>query len=178
MAKPTYPLSANGLEQLVTYYPDATSPMSLTSLVALPAGSVLTKITTATPTAVKAYSSVQVSRNSHIELNSALLYMNHSCQPVVEVDVQRMEVRVVKDRDLKVGDHLTFFYPSSEWDMDRAFQCECGSGEKCLNWVDGAGNMDSETLKKGGWWLNEHIRALISERDAQPSNAGHKELPN
>lgn len=116
MSKPTYPLSANSLEELVSYVPSAEEPYSIISKVALPAGSVLTPITSATKTPIKAYSSVQVSKVEHIELNSALLYMNHSCDPSVELDTTRMEVRVSGSRDLKVGDHITFFYPSSEWD--------------------------------------------------------------
>lgn len=118
MSKPTYPLANNNLQGLVSYVPSENEPYSITSKVALSAGSVLTPITSATKAAVKAYSSVQVSKDGHIELNSALLYMNHSCAPSVEVDTAKMEVRVSRHRDLKVGDHLTFFYPSSEWDSE------------------------------------------------------------
>ncbi len=43
------------------------------------------------------------------------------------------EVRVVRDRDLQVGDQLTFFYPSTEWASPRPFQCLCGAGVgKCI----------------------------------------------
>lgn len=163
MSKPTYPLSSNQLEGLVSYVPSAEEPCSIVSKVDLPAGSVLTPIISSTQTSVKAYSSVQVTKDEHIELNSALLYMNHSCDPSVELDTTKMEVRVVKSRDLKAGDHITFFYPSSEWDMARPFQCECGTGS-CLKVIDGASNMDLQALKKRGYFINAHILELMQQR--------------
>ncbi|KAE8146855.1 hypothetical protein BDV25DRAFT_44153 [Aspergillus avenaceus] len=132
------------------------------SLISLPAGSVFAKITTATP-AKKAYTSVQTGANSHIELNSDLVYCNHSCQPTLNFDMGKMEVRVVDDRDLKAGDALTFFYPSSEWEMDQTFQCNCGT-ETCKGWIDGAKKMDRNSLE--GYWLNEHIEGLLKERES------------
>lgn len=65
----------------------------------------------------KRYSSVQVSATEHVELNSDLVYMNHSCDPSTHMDVDRMVVVAIKD--IKAGDELTFFYPSTEWDMGK-----------------------------------------------------------
>lgn len=114
---------------------------------------------------MKAYTSVQTGANSHIELNSDLVYCNHSCNPSLNFDMGKMEVRVVDDRDLKVGDQLTFFYPSSEWDMDQPFQCNCGAGEGvCKGVIDGAKKMDRKDLE--GYWLNDHIKELLQERDS------------
>ncbi|ETN37960.1 uncharacterized protein HMPREF1541_07583 [Cyphellophora europaea CBS 101466] len=163
MSKPRYPLSANQLESLVEYVPSTGEPFSIISKVSSPAGSVLTPITSATKTDIKAYSSVQVSRTQHVELNSALLYMNHSCAPSVEVDTSKMEVRVSRHRDLRAGDHVTFFYPSSEWDMARPFDCECKS-EGCLKLISGASNMDMHMLRERGYFLNKHILELVEER--------------
>ncbi|KAL4803805.1 hypothetical protein BDV18DRAFT_162814 [Aspergillus unguis] len=146
----------------VNYSPAAFSS-SASSLVSLPAGSLFAKITTATP-AKKAYTSVQTSRDEHIELNSDLVFCNHSCEPSLNFDMGKMEVRVVEGRDLKEGDALTFFYPSSEWDMDQGFQCLCGS-EKCKGWIGGAKDMKREELE--GYWLNKHIVELLDERDAK-----------
>ncbi|KAK1147895.1 hypothetical protein N8T08_000410 [Aspergillus melleus] len=133
------------------------------SQIALPAGSLFTPIT-GTTSSHKAYTSVQTGRDSHIELNSDLVYCNHSCAPTLDFDMGKMEVRVVADRDLKVGDALTFFYPSSEWDMDQAFECKCGA-ESCKEYIKGAKDMSRDQLK--GYWLNEHIRELLDERDAK-----------
>lgn len=63
----------------------------------------------------KRYSSVQISVEEHVELNSDLLYLNHSCDPSTYLDVTTRAI--VALRDLKAGDELTFFYPSTEWDM-------------------------------------------------------------
>ncbi|KAF2455604.1 galactose-proton symport [Lineolata rhizophorae] len=134
----------------------------LVSLVSLPAGSRLCAMDAATP-GRKAYSSVQVSRTQHVELNSDLVYCNHSCAPSLEFDTARREVRVARARDLRAGDPLTFFYPSSEWDMAQPFECNCGAGEGvCLGWVCGAKALDEEVLER--YWLNAHIVEMLEER--------------
>lgn len=136
---------------------------SASSLTTLPPGALFTKITTATPSK-KAYTSVQTSRTTHIELNSDLVYCNHSCEPTLVFDMGRMEVRVVDDRPLGVGDPLTFFYPSSEWEMEQGFSCVCGSG-KCKGRIEGARGMSREELE--GYWLNGHIVEMVEERDGK-----------
>lgn len=65
-------------------------------------------------------------------------------------------------RELKVGDQLTFFYPSTEWEMARGFECACGE-EGCLGTIRGARWLSGETL--GRWWVNGHIWDLVRERD-------------
>lgn len=91
--------------------------------------------------------------------------MNHSCAPSVEVDVESMTVRVARDRDLEIGDDLTFFYPSTEWKFDRPFACLCGSGKGvCVGELNGAASIDSEELNR--WFINGHILDLAKERDA------------
>ncbi|PYH85129.1 hypothetical protein BO82DRAFT_371992 [Aspergillus uvarum CBS 121591] len=132
------------------------------SLVSLPAGSLFCKITGTTP-AQKAYTSVQTARDAHIELNSDLVYCNHSCAPTVDFDMHRMEVRVVADRDLQAGDPLTFFYPQSEWEMDQPFQCTCGAGARCRGVIDGAKKMEAGVLRE--YWLNPHIEEMVRERE-------------
>ncbi|PWY70907.1 hypothetical protein BO70DRAFT_298882, partial [Aspergillus heteromorphus CBS 117.55] len=142
------------------------SPIPFTSgafsLTSLPAGSLLCKIDTPTPSK-KAYTSVQTGRDSHIELNSDLVYCNHSCAPTVNFDMDRMEVRVVEGRDLKVGDPLTFFYPSTEWVMDQPFECTCGVGERCKGWITGAKGMGRDGLE--GYWVNGHIEEMLREEE-------------
>jgi hypothetical protein len=133
------------------------------SLIDAPAGSLFAVIQGATP-APKAYSTVQIGPTEHVELNSKLVYCNHSCAPAVEFDVAKMEVRVVKNKDLKVGDPITFFYPSSEWEMAQPFKCNCGAKE-CWGWISGAKDMDENVLKR--YWLNEHIEKLLHQRAIQ-----------
>ena len=138
--------------------------------------------------------------HQHINLNSDLLYANHSCTPSLVFDTGRMEARVVADRPLRVGDELTFFYPSTEWEMDRPFRCRCGAGEgTCLGWIDGAKvlarrvepglgsevggsgsgseNAKEEKRKKRSvlerYWLNEHVKQMLrreKEKEVRKSN--------
>ena len=133
----------------------------LISLVDRKPGALLTKIEGSVSTSKRAYSSVQVSEEKDIELNSDLLYTNHSCDPSVVFDMKRMEVRVMETRPLKNGDDLTFFYPSTEWEMQQPFDCDCGSGS-CLRTVKGARFVDESVLSR--YWLNDHIARLLAKR--------------
>lgn len=65
----------------------------------------------------KLYSTIQVSRNSHVELNSDLMYMNHACRPSATLDVEKMAV--IAAIDLAEGNEITIFYPATEWDMGK-----------------------------------------------------------
>lgn len=161
--KAIYSLSIENLSNLAAYSPNATSPDSLISEINLPAGALFTTITAATEAPQKRWSTVQVSKSRHIELNSALVYMNHSCDPSLEIDTDMMEVRVSKTRDLKVGEELNFFYPSTEFEMDKPFPCLCGAEGTCLKTISGAAQIDGEKLKK--WFVNEHVVKLKQEQE-------------
>lgn len=117
-------------------------------------GDILETITGTSP-GVKRYTSVQVSDNEHIELNSDIVYMNHSCEPSCTIDVKNMLVRVIKD--VSPGDELTFFYPSTEWDMDQPFSCWCNS-PRCIQVVKGAKYLSKNLLST--YFINEHILKL------------------
>ncbi|MGH7809140.1 MAG: SET domain-containing protein-lysine N-methyltransferase, partial [Candidatus Binatia bacterium] len=56
---------------------------------------------------------VQIGRTLHTEV-AHLSALNHSCDPNVILDTQRM--LVIARRDIRAGDELTFFYPSTEWE--------------------------------------------------------------
>lgn len=144
----------------VEHHPGAFTSRSV-SLVSLPAGAIFARITTATP-AAPAYSTVQIGRDAHVELNSDLLYVNHSCRPSLEFDMEKWEVRVSRHLEggLKEGDELTFFYPSTEWAMAQKFACQCGE-EGCLGRIGGAGEMEGEGLR--GFWLNGHVVRMLEE---------------
>ncbi|CAO3633253.1 unnamed protein product [Cunninghamella echinulata] len=122
-------------------------------------GSVIVDLKGLTP-GPKRYSSVQVSKTEHVELNSDLVFMNHSCDPSMHMDVDRMAIVALKD--LKVGDEMTFFYPSTEWDMAQPFACWCGSS-KCIETVKGAKYISTEVLNQ--FVLSNHVKELIKERD-------------
>jgi hypothetical protein len=133
------------------------------SLISLPAGASFAKISTAAFVERDTYISVTTGKDSRIELNSDIVYCNHSCNPSLIFDVTRFEVRVAEDRPLAVGDHLTYFYPSTEWKMVQPFRCQCGAGpDKCLGFVFGASNIEPSVLMR--YWLNEHIHQLLKEK--------------
>lgn len=122
-------------------------------------GDVLAALEGLTP-GPKAYSSVQISEDEHVELNSDLLYMNHSCDPTALMDLKKRAV--VANKDLATGADITFFYPSTEWNMAQPFDCWCGS-EKCIKKVQGASQIDSKTLSQ--FQLSDHIQILLQKRD-------------
>ncbi|KAM0694047.1 hypothetical protein Q7P36_006173 [Cladosporium allicinum] len=175
---PAYPLETNNLSNIVKLKPAFAGQWSMISLRNQPAGSHLCNITTHTPCPIATWSSVQTSKTTHIELNSALVYMNHSCSPTVEIEVFAPggdgvyeggiagEVRVAKGRDLREGEGLTFFYPSTEWISPRPFGCLCGAGEGvCIGMQRGARFVDAGTL--GRHYLNAHVVELLAERDGE-----------
>ncbi|KAH6586087.1 hypothetical protein BASA50_000792 [Batrachochytrium salamandrivorans] len=107
------------------------------------------------------WASIQVARDTHAEIRSELLFMNHSCDPSTHVDTSRM--RVIAARTIAPGDEITFFYPSTEWDMAQPFTCHCGA-VACLHRITGSRIMSLDSLANR--FINHHIRVLMDERDA------------
>ncbi|EED18879.1 conserved hypothetical protein [Talaromyces stipitatus ATCC 10500] len=108
------------------------------SLVDLPAGALFARITGVTTISPPNYLSVQAGPDLHLELNSDLQYINHSCEPTLEWDMSCMEIR--------------------------PFDCWCGAGEgKCLGRIEGAAKLGTEKSKN--WWLNEYIREMLEEQE-------------
>ena len=92
------------------------------------------------------YLTVQISDHEHIELfPECLECANHSCDPNCFFDTTSMEFVTVKPIDM--GDELTFFYPSAEWDMQQPFNCNCGSKD-CVGMVKGAKYLSAKEIKK------------------------------
>jgi len=84
--------------------------------------------------------------------------MNHSCNPNTILDTARM--LVFASRDIAVGEELTFFYPSTEWEMSAPFVCMCGA-PNCIHVVAGARFLPASTLEN--YYLNRHIREELSD---------------
>ncbi|KAL9592170.1 MAG: hypothetical protein Q9179_006986 [Wetmoreana sp. 5 TL-2023] len=130
---PAFPLSQGNLESMMDYRRTTYGQISIISRADRPRGSHLCFITTHHEVPAATLSSIQTGMTRHIELNSALVYMNHSCDPTVEIEVYDPdadehytdgiagEVRVARDKDLTAGKELTFFYPSTEWCASRPF---------------------------------------------------------
>ncbi|KAF8705321.1 SET domain, partial [Rhizoctonia solani] len=133
------------------------------------AGNVITRLTGTTPTK-KSWSSVQagVEPDDHIELNSVLVYVNHSCSPNVAFDLSssnKEEWNFRALRDIQPGDELSFFYPSTEWDMDQGFQCKC-QAQNCLGYIRGAKELSRAQVVERGF-ISTYISGLLDRRDTQ-----------
>ena len=98
---------------------------------------------------------VQMDRHLHTEVGK-LSALNHSCDPNVILDMDNMVM--IACRDIKAGDELTFFYPSTEWEMDAPFICLCGASN-CIHVVAGARFLPLSTLETH--YLNRHIREMM-----------------
>jgi hypothetical protein len=98
------------------------------------------------------YQTVQIGVDTHVE-DPYLSYMNHSCDPNVVINTTTLECRAV--RPIEPLEELRFFYPSTEWDMDLPFICQCGS-PKCLRIVAGAKYLPLDALSQQ--FINRHIR--------------------
>ncbi|KAI8873661.1 hypothetical protein GQ42DRAFT_103517, partial [Ramicandelaber brevisporus] len=118
----------------------------LLTMRAFRAGETICTVTTAT-SGPKRYSTVQVSHDAHIELNSDLLYMNHSCDPTCRMlpGAPGFELQVIARHDIPENGEMTFFYSSTEWVMAQPFDCWCGA-ELCLRRIAGAKDVPLSTL--------------------------------
>jgi hypothetical protein len=114
------------------------------------------------------YQTIQIGRDRHIEELGVIAYLNHSCQPNTIVDVTRMEVSAACD--IPAQSELTFFYPSTEWEMDRPFICLC-SAPQCVRLVAGAKYLSIDTLSR--YFVNQHIRDLVFATLAQTVSLIH-----
>jgi hypothetical protein len=98
---------------------------------------------------------VQIGCNLHTEV-AHLSALNHSCDPNLILDTERM--LVIARRPIRAGEELTFFYPSTEWEMAAPFICLCGAAN-CIHVVAGARFLPPSTLEQH--FLNRHIRELM-----------------
>ena len=104
------------------------------------------------------YLTVQVGIDKHIMLHPEhLQYINHSCDPNVFFDTHAMQI--VALRAIAEGDEMTFFYPSTEWDMAQPFYCYCESS-RCLQNIRGAKYIPKSELKK--YRLTDFIQQQIN----------------
>lgn len=125
---------------------------------------------------------------------NGLLYSNHSCDPALEVFVIEpdaagqypsslpeqadapavdggeygvcLELRVRKDRNLKIGDDMDWFYPSTEYHSPRPFECRCGAPEGiCIGMQRGGKFLSNEVLSR--YHISPHIFYLREQEKLQ-----------
>lgn len=105
------------------------------------------------------YLTVQAGPSQHISLAPEYLqFTNHSCEPNAFFDTERGAM--VALRPIQAQDAITYFYPSTEWAMDRPFACLCGTAS-CLSEIAGASQTDRAVL--GRYRLAPHIQAALTE---------------
>jgi SET domain len=139
---------------------NSTNQQSLHALRSYAAGEVFIPFTAGITQSSPTYLTVQTGLNRHITLKPEFLqYINHSCEPNVFFDTTDMNLVCLQP--LQPGDEMCFFYPSTEWDMDQPFVCNCGSS-KCLQLINGAANLTEETLKR--YRLSDFIRQQLKHR--------------
>lgn len=119
------------------------------------AGEIIARFEDARP-ARQSYLTVQVGPGQHLQLET-LANLNHSCRPNTVLDTEARTV--VACRAVKAGEMLTFFYPSTEWHMDRPFVCQCGEPE-CLRFISGARYLSADVLSR--YYVNNHIVQAIT----------------
>ena len=113
------------------------------------------------------YLTVQVAIDKHIMLQPQhLQYINHSCDPNVFFDTYTMQVVALKP--IEEGDEMTFFYPSTEWDMAQPFTCYCGS-DKCLGLIQGAAHISPEVI--GTYKVTRFIQQQLHDRSNKEKRA-------
>ena len=135
-----------------------TNEKSLHSNENFKAGAIVSLFAAATVQTVPTYLTVQTGTNEHITLNPTVLqYCNHSCNPNVFFDTTKFQLIALKD--INAGDELTFFYPSSEWDMTQSFTCACGS-KNCLHTIKGAAHISKEVL--ANYRLTDFIQSMLA----------------
>ena len=108
------------------------------------------------PFAEQSYLTVQVGPGQHVQLD-VLSHLNHSCDPNTSIDTTARTVTAL--RDVQAGEILNFFYPSTEWEMDRPFICQCGAPD-CVKLVAGARYLSPDVLARSP--VNLHILRAIN----------------
>ncbi len=138
----------------------STGQKSLNASVHFSPGDIISHFSAGITQSFATYLTVQTGQDRHITLMPEFLqYINHSCAPTAFFNTTTMELTCLKA--LRPGDEITFFYPSTEWEMDQPFACNCGKPE-CLKLINGASHLSIETLSK--YKLTDFIRQMITQK--------------
>jgi hypothetical protein len=145
---------------------DAVRGSRLETCVPLTAGQVVARFIGCTELGAPTRYSIQTGLATHIDDLGILANLNHSCAPSAIVDTEHLTLLAA--RDLAPGEELTFFYPSTEWEMTYPFPCHCGA-PACLGTISGAKDLPAEVLAR--YVLNRHIQELLARRADGPPAA-------
>ncbi|MEO7523187.1 MAG: SET domain-containing protein-lysine N-methyltransferase [Ferruginibacter sp.] len=113
-----------------------TQQKSLHALISIKKGDLICSFSAAQVFDSPNFLTVQTGVSEHITLDPQFLqYCNHSCSPNIFFDTTTMKLIALKD--IEPSEELSFFYPSTEFDMAQTFLCYCGSKD-CLQNIKGA----------------------------------------
>lgn len=130
-------------------------------------GEVITTFSAACVLPEPTYLTVQIDVDKHIMLQPEhLQYINHSCDPNVFFDTHTMQIVALKP--IGEGDEMTFFYPSTEWNMTQPFNCLCGTS-KCLGEIKGASHIHPDILRT--YTLTRFIQQQLHDRASKEKRA-------
>jgi hypothetical protein len=102
---------------------------------------------------------VQTGEDKHIILSPLYLeFVNHSCEPNCFFDTTKFQFIALKD--IERGEEFTFFYPSTEWDMEETFECQCQT-PSCLGEIKGANYMSDVQL--ANYRFSDYIGAKLKK---------------
>lgn len=140
-------------------------------LVDQPAGAALASFAASARHTAPSYLTVQLDAETHLLPAPVFLqFVNHSCDPNVSFDMSRLAL--VALRDLRAGEELTYFYPSTELTMAQPFDCACGA-PNCVGHIAGASAMPREVLERYDLspfirdWLAQHAEGRLRERQVK-----------
>ena len=134
-----------------------TGEKALYSLLAFKKGAVICSFEAESILSEPTYLTIQKDEDIHITLNPSYLQnTNHSCNPNVFFDTTTMQLIALKK--IETNEELTFFYPSTEWEMTQSFNCFCGS-KNCLRTIKGAKYIPSHIIKE--YQLTDFIKKQL-----------------
>lgn len=140
----------------------ATNQKSLHVTVSIPPNAVICTFAAGSVQNQASYLTIQTGIGEHITLLPDFLqYTNHSCEPSAFFNTATGEL--VSLKALQPGDELTFFYPSTEWDMAQPFVCNCGSRD-CLQLISGAAHLSVTTLHR--YKLTDFIQQQLRQQSS------------
>lgn len=162
LTNPNYRIVSDHSIAEVRHY-DANEQKALHALRSFQPGETIAEFWPGTIAAEPTYLTVQVDIGKHITLQPEFLqYINHSCDPNVFFDTTSMQLVALKP--IMENEEMTFFYPSTEWDMRQPFSCYCGS-TKCLGEIKGAAYLPQDIWKQ--YRFTDFIQQQLAKRAAR-----------
>jgi hypothetical protein len=90
-----------------------------------------------------------------------LRYVNHSCAPNTQFDMEGALLRAL--RDIEPGDELRVFYPATEWALAETFECQCEAAD-CIGLITGAALLPVQALERHV--LSRSVQAQVRRRES------------